>query len=824
VFDFRLRVMKDDGSKGHVLDTTQQDVTLTDSVSAQARFSVSETAAGRLPDPFLVSVEYSTGARYDAPRHGLLIASKAAADSMDPPKSVSFTAVGFLPWLMARMYVQATAFSGLTRTWPDATPGELAAAVIAEAKVWGWGPNVSVDFTSTHDSYGVPWEHGDRSSIAWRVGTSMNQVLQKLAEQGKAEWWTEGTMLRMARPGSGVDRSQSVVLGGPAFDAAPEQSSFDDVFTRLTVFFDDDGFVNLENPGASTRFGALWSTMSQTGVKSVNEAIDLAQPALTLGRAKAEELSYDWTPAVGGPVPFRDFQIGDVVTARTRAGKSLQRVVGLVLSKKDETATVRAVVGSKMLGLTAKLAKRVAPATVGQISGGNGSSIPSAPGPTGVTPTAPSGLHVEANSGSWLADGSAVGTVVLEWNAVTQATDLSVIDVAEYEVWARRASEEAALTTSTSALSTTIDAWEPGVTRYVKVRARGFSGKTSAWSDEIAVVPALPLSMVPVAPTNVRVASNASAFQPDGTAVASIGLEWDPVTLSTDGAMLDVREYEVQVGLVTMRVEGTSAEFRLPAGAAASVRVRAMTSLGVWGDPSGSLAVVGALPEMSLPAPTTPLLTTGVGVVAVRWDGLVAGNVPPPAGFSHLVIETADDASGPWTPLGATLSGAGGTNIRGTVGEQMYVRLTSVDSLGRTSGVSPVATVEVVGIAAPDLEAGAVRANTIAAGAIEVQHVSPGFGGSLDISANDSVNILAGRIDEQQRYYRFDQDGLAIGNPESNEELRLSPGRIELVQDGVASTWWEARTMYVPEAVIDAANIGNHRIEKYGTRTVIRPL
>lgn len=700
MFDFRLRRLNDDGTKGAVLATGRPEVTLTDSVASLVRFTVSRKVAGALPNPFLVSVEYTTGTSWRAVRGNVMIVSKAAREDTDPAGTVAYAGSNFLVWLMARMYVQGTATSGLQRTWPDATPGALAAAIIAEAKVWGWNPNVTVDFTGTTDSNGVPWKTEDRTSIQWQVGTPMNQVLEKLAEQGKAEWWTEGLTLRLVRPGTGVDRSDEVVLGGPAFSSVPVDSTFDDVFTMLTVFY-GDASVDIPNPGASDRFGALWATMSQNGVTSSVEAIQNAQPTLTMGRALREEIGYDWTPAAGGPVPFEDFQVGDVVKAMLESGDRPLRVIGLVLTKPGGVVSVRAKVGDKLLGLIAKLSKQAGSSKVGSIVGGNGTPLPSAPGPTGAKPLAPTSLRVASNVGSWREDGTAQASVELAWNAVTQAADNSAVDVAAYEVAVRTPESEPQIFATVTGLTASASEWEPGKERLVRVRARDHRGQVSAWSDEISVIPQVPASIVPKAPTNLREVSNVATFQKDGRAVATVTFEWDAVALSIEDVLVDIAEYEVIHGLSTQRVPGLLGSITIPSDADAEVRVRVRTTLGVWSDPSEPLILKGALPAVNLAAPTLTMVG-GMGGVVAAWDGLLGGAAVP-AGFARVVLELGTSATGPWTAQGIPWDAAGSQSVAAPIGQKRWARARAFDTLGRAGAYSAVVEATALGIAVSDI-------------------------------------------------------------------------------------------------------------------------
>ncbi|MFJ4173415.1 hypothetical protein [Microbacterium sp. NPDC089696] len=820
-----------------------------DSATSTLSFVVSEKVAGRMDAPQVVAVEYSIGGPFKQPRNGLFMASVDDSDDADPKGTVRFTAQGFVTWMLGRTYLHwAQGAVNGEREWTEsghpASAGTIIGGMMFEAQNRGWGSMISRDFSSSADSAGVPWTADEKVKQPWRLLTPLSTVLQSITDQGLCDWWTEGTKLRLFRPGTGEVR-ENLVFGGPVFTARPTKSSFDDVFTHLTVVPEKaDYWLYLNNTGASSRFGRLEATLTQSGVSDHATATTLAQSALVGGRAVKREYSFDWTPSDNGPRPWEDFNLGDVITSKTRHGKSLQRIIGIQVKKQDASVTARVIVGDKLLTQAAKQARRTGAGSIGGAIGGGGAVFP-IPDATFPAPGAPTGLHVESNAGSWREDGTAQSTVTVAWDEVVQADDGSGVDVVAYEVAARSASSEPSIVATTQALSFTTTEWEPGVDRYVKVRARSFDGRESEWSGEIAVTPAVPSSIIPKPPTGLSVQSNVGAFEPDGTSISTVVVTWDEVALSVDDELVTVDEYEVANGLATTRVSGTTATLRIPSASVASLRVRARSNIGVWGDPSDPIEVTGATPSGLLPAPTAPVLTSSLGLVAARWDGEFEQDEHP-RGFSHVVMETAPSEAGPWERVGTPLVAPGGASIRGEVGSTVHVRLVPFDTVGRVGDASEIATVVITGITAPDLEAESVTANAIKAGSISVNHVEPAFGDSLDITANETVNIIVGRQDSQdeaignvgdhaeelddrltqhQTYYRFGADGLGIGDPASSAELRLKPTRIEMAQQGVIVSYWEGGVFVADETRLKASSIASHRFEGYGPgRTIVRPL
>ncbi len=890
MFDVRIRLMSDALVLGRVLPTKTLSWTGPESGTAALRFQI---AAGEVPEsPFLVQVQYTVdGAEWVAPRNDLFIAAEDDADDADAAKIFSFTGELFVPWLMARMHVQSS-FETIEgqRRWVAKSPGHVLNVLISEAKNNGWGPQVTSTFTSTHDSNGQAWP--EAKDWAYQLLTPMTRVLQGMAQTGFVEWWTQGGELRAVVAGTGADLSESVVLGGPGYDRAPSKTTFDDVFTNLTIRIDSPGeWAWLVNEGADMRFGRLWSTMTQSGVETVAEATRNAQPAMIAGRAKKREQSYSWSPRPGLPVPWSDFNVGDTVTVRSRSAKLSLRVIKLDISKDDKgKVTATAVVGDKLLSLSAKIAQRTAAASMGQIISGSGDAFPATPAPEGARPSAPTGLHA-SDAPYWREDGSAASVVTLGWNAVAQSTDGTLADVSIYEVWARSEADQSSAFVQTDALTTTTDLWEPGKTRRVKVRAQSRGGAWSEFSDEISVTPGSPASIVPKSPTGLAVTSNVAAFRADGSAIATVAFTWVAVTQSIEDVLVSIVAYEVWEGTdadpgVTLLVTGTpGASQQWDSGAVRHLRVRAQSDLGVWSDFSDELLVTPATPAAPTMIPTAAMLTTGGGNVIGAWSGTLTTGAPG-AGFQHVIVESVESETTPtgsavWERKGPPITReAGGFLLRAPKGTQVWVRLRAVDTLGRIGDPSELASIVVAGISGPDVEVNSLEGNVIRAGTLSVDRVEPNFAAGLELASNGYVQTiintqsaqgsqitaaqdaasLAGQTAQQaaqdaatanagvstvqgqvgtlqgqhaatagevamiQTWFRVDAEGGHMGRSDSAFQSHIKPDRFEITQDGVPRAWLEANRLVAPEFVGLTVVLSNHKLEQFGTGTVVRRL
>lgn len=270
---------------------------------------------------------------------------------------------------------------------------------------------------------------------------------------------------------------------------------------------------------------------------------------------------------------------------------------------------------------------------------------------------------------------------------------------------------------------------------------------------------------------------------------------------------------------------------RLLPGQTYDVQVRAMSGYGVPGILSDVLTIVmPEAPEVAL-EPSPPIVESRLGIVSVSWDGNL-GEAAPLPGFLYVFAEFAREGTEDFAQFGPQLRKAGSVTLTSEpVGSSVRIRLRSVDNLGNISDPSTEVEIVVFGVTGPDIEANSVTANHITAGSISVTHLEPSVGGALDISANDSVTIIAGELEEvngvvtdMRTVYNFTPTEAVISAPDSNFTLAMDNDSIEIREGGVPVSWWNSGQMFVPSFVGDTVILGNHQLEKYGTGTVMRAL
>lgn len=361
-------------------------------------------------------------------------------------------------------------------------------------------------------------------------------------------------------------------------------------------------------------------------------------------------------------------------------------------------------------------------------------------------------------------------------------------------------------------------------------------------------------------------------------------LTWDEVVYGIDDEPVECSYELFDHDVPVWTGSTTSATVRVLAGSSHSYRLRAISTGGVPGDPTDPVVVVGVTPPVASIAPSAPTLTTALGMLVATWDGTYAGGASDPSTMSVAV--EARVAGGTWVQQGAAMSKAGDQSIGlGSVGDTVEVRLVSLDRLSRVTGTSVVVSKEVVGVEHGDMDLSpawfdAVFANEAMFGRIKANQLEPSVGGQLNLTANESIVLMAGRQDElgsdlaatiehldevadtaqealtvsedasyaaaladgkalvaqaqaqdasdrlsqQQAVFRVTAEGADISSVDGSNSVQITPNGVSIVQGGTAASTWDAGRLIVSEAIVSKATLGNHVVEKSGTRSIWRPL
>lgn len=895
MLNLRLRLGKDDGTidaaKSRVLETLDITVTTALNTPSNVTFSVSRDTFVPEQYPFVVILEQSVdgGPYVRPPYYSTYIVEKDNDDSKDPGKVSRYEGIDFATWLIQGGLVSwSNSAKDGKRTWYEpgnkpASAGYVLHGMLTELKSSVWFPALSWTFNGSKDSAGNTWLAEDKNITAWELLKNLSEVLGQMTDDGMCEWSTSDVKLNMYRMGQMGEELPDVVLGGRGFSSVPVALDASGLYSHIRAVPDDLPWQNFySNFDLIPRFGHRSIVLTQSGIKDVASSRQNAQPYIDAGKEYQREEGYEWTPSDNTPHPWRDFNVGDQVTAHSRGGKLLRRVIGIIVNQSGrEPAQVTAKVGEMIKSRAAKLKDKIGSSVVGGIAGGSGAGFPQSPGPSKMAPIAPLGVLVTSNTGGWLSDGSAVATVKVQWAQTTEATDGSEIDVEEYEVWSRLPAGELARDIATRSTSVEITSWAPEEQRLFAVRAKATNGQWSAFSDEVAVTPAMPDSIVPSPVENLQLQSNIGSWKPEGP-VADITIKWDAVTESTDGSPITVAGYDVWVnGSQRQRSDTASTTYTAASEAVVVFQVRAYTEQGLVGDLSPTLTVTAATPGVSTAKPTPPIMKTGFGMANVRWDGEYIGTAN-----GSMAVSVEREVAGVWVKEGASLTRAGSISIQGIKNEVINARLVAYDGLNRVTGISDMETITIQAIGGDDIDAEDIWANQawvneLNAGIIRAEWLEPSVGDTLNISANESIQLIVDRqgaqdediaqvredalnalseaeradalaaeaksqaqaadgkalvaqskandalsqIADQRAVFRVTATGAEIASITGDQKVIVRPDGVVIEQGGAEASVWSAGRLIVSEALVSTLQFGNHVAEPDGnTRTIIRPV
>lgn len=712
----RVRHVTDSGAKGRIIQTARGTIEVTDKENGAASlsFSVLDSVADGLREPlFRVSVEYAVGAGEYQPltRNNVFLVKQLDGDDASQNNLITYTGESYVFAMLSKHWVIVNERTkDGKRSYHDSAGNPVSAGWIAreeldESKAAGWAPDITQSYTATHDSNGVAWTSDDKMKFDISVPTQQNNLIDALINQGMCEVETVGMDFRLLRPGTTRNKT-NVVLGGTGIKTIPVKVDGSEKYTRIWVHMDDEAKTTFMHnvPNADMRFGSMDMMLTLSGVSDRATANKLAAAAAAEAGALKTEIAYEWTPDTEETyIPWRDFHVGDTVISKTKSGKQERRVIGLVAREEGDATSVRAIVGERIASKDTKLLKKLGSVSVGGTIGGTGNSFPAQPPKPFTAPIAPAGLVLTANTAGWAVTGEAITSVTFSWQAVSYGVDDSMVDIAEYEIWSRYPSgtRQRDIAVTGANTTATVESWVPGVQRLVSVRAKSTKNVWSEFSDELAVTPLEPKSLVPPAPAQPTIVSNIGGWGTTG-AVATVTLDWPSITQSIDGEPINVTAYEVwNEELIVATVTESTAVLTMPSGTTTQLRVRAISDNNLVSDLSEFVSITAATPSVVTRAPSTPTLTTGQGTVVVRWDGTyVSGGT---AGARSVTVERSTGSS--WVVEGSAMTQAGTVSISGQPGTTVTVRLQAYDQLGRLTGTSSSASITVVGVSLTDLDA-----------------------------------------------------------------------------------------------------------------------
>lgn len=843
MLNLRIRPVNDDGSTDEntrVIATQQITYTGVFNSVSTISFDVSRDDWQPTAYPFVVRVEYSTGGRYvPLPEHDLFIIERDSDDSKDAGRIVTYQGIAYVPWILTGTYVGEGPWNVDGERTIDNGPanaGRIFDYFFTESISRGpWLKFLDWNFNGTRDSANVLWKTEDREEFAWRVDQNWyGDMLAQLADQSLCEWSVKGTELQLFRPGTrGVDRSESIQLGGPRFDRVPVETDTQGQFTHVISTY-DEGRTWTQNEAAEDRFGRRSVAASHTGVKSAAGSHRLAQKLLSGGQEVKREEAYEWTPTSGDVSPFRDFSLGDLVSAVSRGARNSRRVIGVIITQSADGVTVQARVGERISTLAAKNQKALEAVTGGSIPGGTGGTFPTVPEPVKSNPQKPVGLHVVKNIGMFTSAGPRA-EVELAWSPVTSTVTGETVVITSYAVLIDDV--EFFRTTDTNV---TVDL-ASSVTSEYRVIAYAGSDRRSDPSDIVSVTGAFPIpfDLIPTEPILT-------------TGHGNVVATWDGeyTTPAIDGSH-------------TVRVEarvGSSPDF-IQQGSALTSGGSQLISIGSAGD----VVEVRLVAYDQLQRKTG---TSGISSITVK----------------GVEFEDTTTAFQDWI-----LANAGGSQITASQDEptehaagDFWLQLDVDDNVESFLVSDGTNFVPYVLVADKVIAAGSITGqvlnveeiwghaawlDVLRAGVVEADMLAPNVGDTIDIHGNVTIQGISERQDatdqslenteviayealtnasiaegkallaetiaedtqnafnEHQTVFKVTGTGAEVASLDGSNILRLSPSAISMIQGGTEASRWEAARLIVNEIVVNSGRMGNHVISKDGTTgTTIQPL
>lgn len=258
--------------------------------------------------------------------------------------------------------------------------------------------------------------------------------------------------------------------------------------------------------------------------------------------------------------------------------------------------------------------------------------------------------------------------------------------------------------------------------------------------------PAAGDTIAPATPTAPTLTSSAYVLA-DGTTLGQISASWPAVTTNSDGtAMTDLDRYEVAYNVTGQGYKGSTSQATtswnasgLPVGATVTVYLLAVDKSG---NRSGTAqaSIVVAADATPPPVPSAPVVTSGLSLVRVAWDGKGSAGEAMPPDFDYVEVH-ASIAGAAFAPAAATL--VENMRVAGQVamtdwpyGSTVYVRLVAVDRSGNKSNPSAAGSGMPEQVDLGDLPDQLLTAAKLADGAVEAGKLAAGAVTAAAIAAN----------------------------------------------------------------------------------------
>lgn len=501
-----------------------------------------EHALRRLELGTEIAVEVSDGySPWTEPPSMRYLVIQDSGDSTDDTGSISLTCVSY-GWLLNKVLNLDTS-KLLTdtdnkgkRPFYSANAGTIIETMLGENEQRGGAAAViERSFDTAKDSSGAKW--ATVNTLYYSPGVSVLTMLDSMVEGGMADWDTQGRTLRMWNADSTArsrDRSDSVIIQlARGVQDAPYEETIEDIASYVLVSGDNGLTFTQDNPAAPTPWGKWESYYSQGGVSDEGTAKAFMQSQLSLAARMRGSYTHDLLVADATSLPFVDYCVGDWITAPTVNHGEKVRVRQLVLSLDntdgDAVLTCSVTLNDSLYDYFVRQSKKIEGITGGASLAGSEGGSPASEKDHRV-PKAPENLVVGTDA--YIdANGVARGVATASWDAVTQATDDTAIEIKSYEVIWRENKAGADWNYAGRTDDTTLAWSDLPCGMVIAVRARAiptYSDSMGEWSNSTIAVVANDVTP-PSVPSQPTLASE----------LGVVTIHWDGLNESNGGMEAD---------------------------------------------------------------------------------------------------------------------------------------------------------------------------------------------------------------------------------------------------------------------------------------------
>lgn len=498
-----------------------------------------------------IAVEVSDGGPYVEPANARFLVIGRQGDNLDDTDTISISSAPSISWLLSKIlnndtsHLIADGDNKGKRAFYSATAGTILKTFLDENRGRGGAASgLAMDFDTAHDAAGDEW--ASEVTLYYSLGVSVQSALASLVGGSVVDWRTQGRLLRLwnadsaelSRDLSGTD----VIHMHGGLQEAPYEESISGLASSILVEGDNGLIFTMDNPTAPKPWGKWESYVSQGGVSDEGTARAFMQHELEVAARVRGQYTRALNITDAEHLPLIDYAQGDWITAPTIGHGEKVRVQQITVGYSDGAYTASVVLNDKKYDAQVRESKRIQGITGGATLAGSQGARPNT-GNDHRVPKAPEGLTL-ASDAYLDSTGHARGLVSAVWGEVSQATDNTSIEIADYRVEWRYSDSDADAWMSAGVTSDERLSWsnlDCGRTVVVRVRAiPTYSDRNGEWSGEKSVTVASDVTP-PSVPSVPKLSSE--------TGIVSIS--WDGLPAHGTGMDADFDHCEVGRGLTS---------------------------------------------------------------------------------------------------------------------------------------------------------------------------------------------------------------------------------------------------------------------------------